>query len=256
MTDHYKQPLSCVIVEDEAVAARRLKKMLQNNGIQSVAELHSVKESVAWFTRNPSPDLIFLDIQLGDGISFEIFEQVEPESAIIFTTAYDEYALRAFKFNSIDYLLKPIQEKELQKALEKFRQMQPQQFSFSHTQLQQLLQANFESRYRERFLVKIGQKLKTIETKDVALFYSENKGTYILNDGRSYLIENSLEELEEQLDPDQFFRISRQAIVNLSFIAEIVSHSGSRLLLSMKNSADKWTVSREKVQDFKLWLAK
>lgn len=248
--------MNCIIIEDEAVAARRLKKLIERNGLQVMAELHSVQASIDWFQHHDEPDLIFLDIQLGDGISFEIFEAIQPKSAIIFTTAYDEYALRAFKFNSIDYLLKPIQEKELVKAIEKFKNTQQPHISFSAMQIQQLLQANFESKYRERFLVKIGQKLKTIETEKISLFYSENKGTYIQTEKRNYLIDNSLEELEEQMNPDQFFRISRQALVHLPFIQEIVSHSGSRLLLTMQGSSAKWMVSRERVQDFKLWLAK
>lgn len=248
--------MNCIIIEDEAVAARRLNKLIEHNGIQVLAELHSVQESIDWFKQNGEPDLIFLDIQLGDGISFEIFEEIQPKSAIIFTTAYDEYALRAFKFNSIDYLLKPIQEKELVKAIDKFKNMQQPQISFSPLQIQQLLQANFESKYRERFLVKIGQKLKTIETENISLFYSENKGTYIQTENRNYLIDNSLEELEEQMNPNQFYRISRKALVHLPFIEEIVSHSGSRLLLTMQGSKEKWIVSRERVQDFKIWLAK
>lgn len=248
--------MNCIIIEDEAVAARRLKRLINKNGVNVLTELHSVQEAIAWFQQNADPDLIFLDIQLGDGISFEIFEEIQPKSAIIFTTAYDEYALRAFKFNSIDYLLKPIQEKELIKAINKFKSTQQNQVAISPLQIQQLLQANFESKYRERFLVKIGQKLKTIETEKISLFYSENKGTYIQTENRNYLIDNSLEEVVEQMNPSEFFRISRQALVHLPFIEEIVSHSGSRLLLTMQGSDEKWVVSRERVQDFKLWLAK
>lgn len=246
--------MTCIIIEDEAVASRRLRKLIERNGLLVLETLHTVKESIAWFQQNSDPDLIFLDIQLGDGISFEIFEKVQPKSAIIFTTAYDEYALRAFKFNSIDYLLKPIQEKELVKAINKFTSTQQNQVLFSPMQIQQLLQTNFENKYRERFLVKIGQKLKTIETKDISLFYSENKGTYIQSNDRSYLIDNPLEEITEQMNPKEFYRISRKALIHLPFIKEIVAHSGNRLLITMQGSDEKWTVSREKVQDFKTWL--
>ena len=248
--------MTCVIIEDEAVAARRLKKLIEKNGLNVVAELHSISESIAWFQQNIDPDLIFLDIQLGDGISFEIFEKVQPKSAIIFTTAYDEYALRAFKLNSIDYLLKPIQEIELAKAIDKFKINQQPQIAISPMQIQQLLQANFERKYRERFLVKIGQKLKTFEMENIAMFYSENKGTYLNSEDRSYLIDSYLDEIETQLDPKVFFRISRQALVNLNFIDEILSHSGSRLILTIHGIENRWVVSREKVQDFKNWLAK
>lgn len=248
--------MNCIIIEDEAVASRRLRKLTENQGLNVLAELHSVQDSLAWFKTHDDPELIFLDIQLGDGLSFEIFEEIQPKSAIIFTTAYDEYALKAFKFNSIDYLLKPIQEKDLKIAVEKFRNSRQPQLSFTPWQIQQLLQSNFESIYRERFLVKIGNKLKTLETKDIALFYSKNKGTYIQHENRSYPVENSLEELENQLNPNEFFKISRQALINLHNIEEIMSHSGNRLILSMKGSDEKWVVSRERVQDFKLWLAK
>ncbi|MDO5656007.1 MAG: LytTR family DNA-binding domain-containing protein [Flavobacteriaceae bacterium] len=209
----------------------------------------------SWFKQNAEPDVIFLDIQLGDGISFEIFEEIQPKSFIIFTTAYDQYALRAFKLNSIDYLLKPIQEMELQRAIEKFKSTKLQSIVFTPLQIRELLEANFENKFRERFLVKIGQKFKRIETDKIALFYSENKGTYIQTEFRNYLIDHSIEEIEEQVNPERFFRISRQALVHLPFINEIISHSGSRLLLTLEGSDKKWLVSREKVQDFKNWLA-
>lgn len=248
--------MTTIIIEDEAIAARRLKKLIENQGLEVIAELHSVKEAVNWFQKNKAPEIMFLDIQLSDGISFEIFEKVQPNSAIIFTTAYDEYALKAFKFNSIDYLLKPIQEKELIKAIEKFKANRPQSFSFTSLQIQQLLQTNFESKFRERFLVEVGQRLKTIETQNIALFYSENKGTYLLNKNRSYLINNSLDDLETQIDDSDFFRISRKAIVNLNYIDDIFSHSGNRLILKVNGIDNQWIVSRERVGDFKNWLAK
>lgn len=248
--------MTTIIIEDEAIAARRLKKLIEKQGLEVIAELHSVKEAVNWFQKNKAPEIMFLDIQLSDGISFEIFEKVQPNSAIIFTTAYDEYALKAFKFNSIDYLLKPIQEKELIKAIEKFKASRPQSFSFTSLQIQQLLQTNFESKFRERFLVEVGQRLKTIETQNIALFYSQNKATYLLNKSRSYLINNSLDDLETQIDDSNFFRISRKAIVNLNFIDDIFSHSGNRLILKVNGIDNQWIVSRERVSDFKNWLAK
>lgn len=247
--------MNSIIIEDEKPAARYLLRMLQNQGIEPLAMLHSVKEAVQWFKENPEPDLIFLDIQLGDGISFEIFEQVQPKSSIIFTTAYDEYALKAFKFNSIDYLLKPINEVDLKRAIAKFNEKNTPVL-WDAFQLKSLLVNNFENKYRERFLVKIGSNLKTIETENISCFYSKNKGTYLCHENREYPIEQTLNDLESQLNPKDFFRISRNAIVNLRFIENITTHSGSRYHLFIKNVEEELIVSRERVNDFKLWLEK
>lgn len=245
--------MNCIIIEDEKPAARYLGRMLQKQQLEPSAILSSVKEAVKWLKNNPEPELIFLDIQLGDGISFEIFEQVQTKSAIIFTTAYDEYALRAFKLNSIDYLLKPINENELKKAILKFSQ-QHQTASFDLIKLKELLNNNFENKYRERFLVKAGNNLKTIETEEISCFYSKDKTSYLFTDHREYPIEMSLTEIETQLNPKEFFRISRNAIVNLKFIDKIKTHSGSRYFLEIKNVSEELIVSRERAADFKLWL--
>ncbi|SMC76815.1 LytR/AlgR family response regulator transcription factor [Moheibacter sediminis] len=247
--------MKSIIIEDEKPAARYLLRMLQNQGIEPIVMLHSVKEAVQWFKENPEPDLIFLDIQLGDGISFEIFEQVQPKSSIIFTTAYDEYALKAFKFNSIDYLLKPINEIDLKRAIAKFNEKSTPVL-WDAFQLKSLLVNNFENKYRERFLVKIGSNLKTIDTENISCFYSKNKGTYLCHENREYPIEQTLNDLESQLNPNDFFRISRNAIVNLRFIENIATHSGSRYNLFVKNVEEELIVSRERVNDFKTWLEK
>jgi len=247
--------MKSIIIEDEKPAARYLLRLLQNQGIEPLAMLHSVKESMQWFRQNDEPDLIFLDIQLGDGISFEIFEQIQPKSSIIFTTAYDEYAIKAFKFNSIDYLLKPINEIDLKRAIHKFKEKHTPVF-WDALQLKSLLINNFESKYRERFLVKIGSNLKTIDTENIGCFYSKNKGTYLFTENREYPIEQTLGELESQLNPKDFFRISRNAIVNLKFIENITTHSGSRYQLFVKKIDEELIVSRERVNDFKLWLEK
>jgi len=247
--------MKSIIIEDEKPAARYLLRLLQNKGIEPLAMLHSVKEAVQWFRENPEPDLIFLDIQLGDGISFEIFEQVQPKSSIIFTTAYDEYALKAFKFNSIDYLLKPINEIDLTHAIDKFHEKHTPVY-WDAFQLKSLLINNFENKYRERFLVKIGSNLKTIDTENISCFYSKNKGTYLCHENREYPIEQPLNELETQLNPKDFFRISRNAIVNLRFIENITTHSGSRYQLYIKHISEELIVSRERVNDFKFWLEK
>lgn len=247
--------MKSIIIEDEKPAARYLLRLLQNQGIEPLAMLHSVKEAVQWFQQNPEPDLIFLDIQLGDGVSFEIFEQIQPKSSIIFTTAYDEYALKAFKFNSIDYLLKPINEIDLRRAITKFNEKNTPVL-WDAFQLKSLLVNNFENKYRERFLVKVGNNLKTIETENISCFYSKNKGTYLCHENREYPIEQTLNDLESQLNPKDFFRISRNAIVNLRFIENITTHSGSRYQLFIKNVEEELIVSRERVNDFKIWLEK
>lgn len=245
--------MKTLIIEDEKPAARYLVKLLQEEGIEPLAMLNTVKESVNWFQNNPEPDLIFLDIQLSDGISFEIFEQVQPKSSIIFTTAYDEYALKAFKFNSIDYLLKPINKTDLRNAIGKFKERQSP-VVWDAFQLQSLLNNNFDNKYRERFLVKVGANLKTLQVDQISCFYSKNKGTYLVNENREYPIEQTLGDLETQLNPKEFFRISRNAIVNLRHIDNITSHSGSRYQLFIKNLEEELIVSRERVNDFKIWL--
>lgn len=247
--------MKTLIIEDEKPAARYLVKLLQEEGIEPLAMLNTVKESVNWFQHNPEPDLIFLDIQLSDGISFEIFEQVQPKSSIIFTTAYDEYALKAFKFNSIDYLLKPINKTDLRNAIGKFKERQSP-VVWDAFQLQSLLTNNFDNKYRERFLVKVGSNLKTLQVDQISCFYSKNKGTYLVNENREYPIEQTLGDLETQLNPKEFFRISRNAIVNLRHIDNITSHSGSRYQLFIKNLDEELIVSRERVNDFKIWLEK
>ena len=243
-----------VIVEDEKPAARLLQRKLEKLGITPEAMLHSVAEAVAWFEKNSHPDLIFLDIQLSDGLSFEIFERVAVESAIIFTTAYDEYALKAFKLNSIDYLLKPIDEDELESAVQKFRSRNPSSGP-NLDELRRLLSPSSES-YRKRFTVRIGQQLKIVPVEDIECIYSENKGTYLHTaDNRDYLIDQPLEALEPELDPAKFFRVSRKFIVSLAAIKEIQIYSNSRLKVILPTfRADEVIVARERVAEFKAWL--
>ena len=199
-----------------------------------------------------------LDIQLSDGLSFEIFDQVEVKSAIIFTTAYDEYALKAFKLNSIDYLLKPIDKDELKTAIDKFEanQTAPQNLQVNLEQIKKLLINPLDKNYKERFTVKIGQHLKMISTDEIECFYSENKGTYIFtSDNRDYLIDKTLEQLDPMLDPTKFFRVSRKFYVNVNSIKDIISYTNSRLKIILNHfSEHEIIVSREKVKDFKNWI--
>lgn len=248
-----------IVIEDEKPAARLLQRKLDKLGIQTEIMLHSVQESLEWFSLNEHPDLIFLDIQLSDGLSFEIFENIEIKSAVIFTTAYDEYALKAFKLNSVDYLLKPIDEDDLEAAISKFKSRLPKQESanLDFDQIRKLLINPFDKNYKQRFTVKIGQYLKVIPISEIECFYSENKGTYLhTTDNRDYLLETTLEVLEQELDPKQFFRISRKFIVSSNASREIVMYSNSRLRINLPSyKADEVIVSREKVSDFKQWLA-
>jgi len=250
--------MNIIIVEDEKPSARRLKRMLEELNIQAQAMLHSVSESVIWFKNNKHPDLILLDIQLSDGLSFEIFEQVEVKSAIIFTTAYDEYALKAFKLNSIDYLLKPIDQDELRIAIDKFKTKQPQSpnLQVDLDQIKRLLINPLSKNYKERFTIKIGQHLKVISVDDIECFYSENKGTYIFtSNNRDYLIDSPLDHLETSLDPLKFFRVNRKFYVNMKAIKDIISYTNSRLQIILNTFSDhEIIVSREKVKDFKNWL--
>jgi DNA-binding LytR/AlgR family response regulator len=248
-----------IIIEDEKPAARLLQRKLEKLDIKVDNMLHSVEESIAWFSNNEHPDLIFLDIQLSDGLSFEIFEKVAIKSAIIFTTAYDEYALKAFKLNSIDYLLKPIDEDELQIAVTKFKANLPKietNLQIDFEQIKKMFQNPFDKNYKTRFTVKIGQQLKVILIEEIECFYSENKGTYIHTfDNRDYLIDLTLEVLEQELDSKNFFRVSRKFIVPLKSIKEILLYSNSRLKITLPTyKDDEVIVSREKVQEFKIWI--
>lgn len=250
--------MNVLIIEDEKPSARYLQRMLEKQGVSVLEMLHSVEEAVNWFQKNPHPDLIFLDIQLSDGLSFEIFEAVDVKSAIIFTTAFDAYALQAFKLNSIDYLLKPIDQEELQAAIHKYQKLKPvaQNVQFNFEDIKKLLVNPVEREYKKRFTTKIGQHIKMIAVDEIECFYSENKGTYAHTvDGRDYLLETTLEQLEEELSPETFFRISRKFYVNVNAIKDIISYTNSRLQLKLNSFKEQEIiVARERVRDFKLWL--
>lgn len=254
--------MNILIIEDEKPAARLLQRKVEKLGLQINTMLHSVEESITWFQNNPHPDLIFLDIQLSDGLSFEIFEyfdkaQQHIKSAVIFTTAYDEYALRAFKLNSIDYLLKPIDEEDLEIAVNKFKaRNQAQNISLDFEAIKRMLVNPVEKEYKKRFSVKIGQQLKVISIDEVECFYSENKGTYIHTlDNRDYLIDSTLEVVEAEINPKDFYRVSRKFIVPLKAVKEIQVYSNSRLKIILPTyKDDEVIVARERVSDFKDWI--
>ncbi len=250
--------MNVIIIEDEKPSARYLKRMLEKENVTVHQMLHSVGEAIAWFQNNPHPDLIFLDIQLSDGLSFEIFDVIQIKSAIIFTTAFDEYALQAFKLNSIDYLLKPIDQDDLHTAVTKYKTFQPtsQNVQFDFEDIKKLLVNPVAQEYKKRFTTKIGQHIKMIAVDEIECFYSENKGTYAhTTEGRDYLLETTLEQLESELSPEFFFRISRKFYVNINSIKDIISYTNSRLQLKMNSYKDQEViVARERVKDFKLWL--
>lgn len=250
--------MKIIIIEDEKPAARLLQRKLEKIGLHVMTMLHSVEESILWFQENEHPDLIFLDIQLSDGLSFEIFEAVTINSAVIFTTAYDEYALRAFKLNSIDYLLKPIDEDDLQIAVEKFkaRSQSISNVSLDFELIKKMLINPIDRIFKKRFTIKMGQQIKMISVDEIECFFSENKGTYLHTfDNRNYLIDNTLEQLETELNPEMFFRVSRKFIVGMKGIKEIQLHSNSRLkIIPTTYNEDEVIVARERVNEFKDWL--
>ncbi|WP_439881014.1 LytR/AlgR family response regulator transcription factor [Pontibacter sp. MBLB2868] len=249
-----------LIVEDEKLAADRLASLLKR--IECTAEIvattPSVRKTVALLNLKPQLDLIFMDIQLADGISFEVFDQVPVEVPVIFTTAYDSYAIRAFKVNSIDYLLKPIDEDELQAALEKFRKIRSHAAPPQLGALEQTLQLlNGGKSYKTRFVVKVGEHLHTIPVEEAACFYSYEKATFLQTTaGKRYAIDYTMEQVESLVDPECYFRVNRGYLVKLKAVKDIVAWSNSRLKLELHHPtpAGEVVVSREKVNDFKAWL--
>ncbi|HEY1057029.1 MAG TPA: LytTR family DNA-binding domain-containing protein [Emticicia sp.] len=251
--------MKVIIIEDEERTARALVRMLltYDPTIQILAQLPSVKESVAWFQQNPLPDIAFMDIHLEDGQAFGIFEQINLNVPVIFTTAYDEYMLKAFKVNSIDYLLKPIDYDELVKALEKFKSLQANN-GFDINSLLQLVQKPRESAFKDRFMVTIGTKIYSIETEDIAFFYSEEKSTFLMTKAGQLLpLEYSLDGLENQLNPMNFFRANRQFLIARKSIKSIQMYSPTKIKLDLAPESRKEVfVSVHKVPDFKDWLGR
>jgi DNA-binding LytR/AlgR family response regulator len=241
-----------IILEDEKLAAERLKKLVlaSRPDYQCVLTMDSVESAVISLPAL-RVDLVFMDIQLADGNSFDIFDQIKLDVPIIFTTAYDEYALKAFKANSVDYLLKPIDPEELEKAIQKFER----QANKGNEQVDGLLKS-LQPKGKERFVVKVGEHLKTVETVDVQLIYSQDKATYLFTkEGRKFLVDYTLDKVEDLLGADQFFRISRKFIVNLSCIKDIIAFTNSRLEIVIAGFEEEQViVARERVSEFKAWL--
>lgn len=252
-----------VIVEDEIPNSRMLQGMIKSlrPDWQVVAILESVSESVEYFRSNESPDLIFMDIQLTDGISFSIFEKVEPESLVIFTTAYNEYAIQAFKVKSIDYLLKPIKEEELLTAISKFElamEMFTGNAERSQPDFSELINLikDGEKKYKNRFLISGVKDYFKVDIKDVAYFYTENRVTHLVTyNGKEHIIDFTMEKLEEQLNPEIFFRANRSHILNIDSVRRFENYFGGKLIVKLINPLDiKVEVSRLKASEFKQWM--
>jgi len=249
--------MKVLIIEDEKPAADKLKRMLTDKVEEIIVldTLETVEDSINWFMNNPAPDLIFMDIQLNDGISFEIFESVKITAPVIFTTAYDEYAIRAFKVNSIDYLLKPIEAVALLQSIEKFRTLYPTGKT-DHNKID-LLYSQLVKKFKTRFFIKFGSHCRSVMTEDIKYFFIMERSTFMKTfSGKIYDVDYSLDQMEKMLDPEKFFRINRKFIINLAALTDILTWSSNRLKLKLSNEEDNLdlVVSREKVSDFKKLL--
>lgn len=253
--------IKALIIEDEKLAAEHLINLINSSdfNIEVIGTLESISKAISWFRKNPAPDLVFLDIQLSDGLSFEIFNQVNISCPVIFTTAYEEYAIKGFKLNSIDYLLKPISSEDLTIALKQYLSYsknikEKMDLSLKYRIDQMMMMVVHQ--YKTRFVVNAGVHIRSIEVERIVCFYSLEKASYLLdNHGKTYDVNYSLEQLEKLLDPAVFFRINRKYLVNINFIRDIIAFSASRLKLKIDRlDEDVLFVSRSKVKEFKNWL--
>jgi DNA-binding LytR/AlgR family response regulator len=244
-----------VIIEDELPSSRRLERMLSDFNYEITITLVSVKSAIKWFKTQPHPDLLFLDIQLSDGLCFEIFNAIEVKSPIVFTTAFSEYSIKAFDYNSISYLLKPIQKPQLKKAIEKaktFHDNEKELFT-----LKAALENHKLSTYKTKFAVKLGKKIKLVNTEDIVCFFSLDNATYLKTDTSSYIINSALTILEEELNPDMFFQVNRKFIINITAIKSIVAQGNNKLKVTLNNYNElDIIVSRDRKKAFKEWLRK
>ena len=251
--------MKVVILEDEQAATRRLEKLLLeiNPDIDILARLESVEAALSWFQDNPAPDLLLQDIHLADGSSFELFDYIQITTPVIFTTAYDEYALKAFKVNAIDYLLKPIKRVELEQALQKFRLTRPVAAPNYEQLGEEMRRQHQQPAFLQRLLVRLGTSMKLLELSDAAYFYTRDKITFLVSrsQNRRFPVDMPLDKLESRLDPARFFRINRQFIVQIDAIGEMKPYSKSRLKIELYPPADTETVvSTERSGAFKRWL--
>ena len=251
--------MKTIIIEDENLTAKRLEGLLNkyDASIQVMAILPSVEEAVTWLSDHKEPDFVFMDIHLEDDLAFKIFERIHLQAPVIFTTAYDEYMIQAFKVNSIDYLLKPINFDDLVKALEKFKSLKKQ---FANPNMEALLQLmeNKSTEYKSRFMITIGTRIRSIETSEIAYFYSEDKLTFMVTkEGQQLPIDFSLDKLTTLLNPRDFFRISRQFLVSFNSIQQVQAHIKGKLKLELQPKCKfEVLVSGDRMTDFKDWLGR
>lgn len=256
--------MKILIIEDEPFAQKELKRLLDvaEGKFEILEMLDTVEDSVEWLKENPPPDLIFLDIQLADGISFDIFRKVEVKSPVIFTTAYDEYAIRAFQLNSIDYLLKPVKLTDLMRAINKYESLKDQfgkdendDVSISKSQLESLLNLG-QKEYKSRFVAKVGDQIKYIPVEEVAWFYAEDNVVFVVTKGENrYIIDYSIEEIDSLVDPKNFYRLNRSVVAHISAINKVYKYLNSRLKVELKPESEKEVlISRAKVSDYMKWM--
>jgi DNA-binding LytR/AlgR family response regulator len=248
--------MKVLIIEDEQPASQKLVRLLEqiDSGIEIVDIIRSVEETINWFLNNSNPELIFMDIQLEDGICFEIFENYDLKTPVVFTTAYDAYTLKAFKVNSVDYLLKPIDKDELKNAIEKFKAVHNQKINF--TKIESFINQQLPQK-KGRFLVKIGEHYKSVPISGINCFYIKERCNFIhVESGKNYAIDYSLDKIEQMVDPKLYFRINRNFIINFSAIQDIIAYSSNRLKIILTNwgENDEILVSRERVAEFKEWM--
>ena len=249
--------MNILIIENEKPAADKLIRLLMkiDKSINILGVIETVEETINRLQENPQPDLILMDIQLDDGLCFEIFETANIEIPVVFTTAYDEYILKAFRVNSIDYLLKPIEEGSLDAALNKFKKLYTDKDPFKRDFKQLIFE--FRNQFKSRFLIKIGDKYRSVPTGEISHFHINERSVFLSDfEGKDYGIDYSLEQLQTIVDPRKFFRINRECIVNIESILLMYSYSSSRLQLTLKNmeKSDLFVVSRDKVSEFKKWI--
>lgn len=254
--------MKILIIEDEPLAQQELKRLLGQTGheFEVLDCIDTVEDSVSWFRENKPPDLVFLDIQLADGLSFEIFNQVKVDAPVIFTTAFDEYAIKAFKLNSIDYLLKPVKLEELNEALEKLRKLKKQFSSdtgaLDEDRLQKVLSMLSGERHKSRFLVRMGDQILTVPVEQIAYFFAEENVVFLMErSGRKYIIDHTLENLEKLVDPSKFFRLNRSFLSSIGSIKKVSKYFNSRLAVDLDPATgERVLVSRKKVPEFMEWL--
>ncbi len=252
--------MDVLILEDEILSAQRAKALLYEHDptISVVETIDSVEDATNWLSKNPEPDLILVDIHLSDGLSFDLFKKIQIKSPVIFTTAYDQYAIQAFKMNSIDYLLKPLDKSELGFALGKFKSLTQERKNFLTADIQRIMQSfhGLEKKFKNRFLVKFGDNIQFKNTDEIAYFFADDKITYLVsNEGRRFIVDYKLEQLEDLLDHNFFFRLNRKFIIRIDAVQKIKTLINSRLQVFLKpNFEQDIHVSKEKMSEFKSWL--